>query len=663
MLGRLLGNRYEIVEKIGSGGMADVYRAKCHLLDRFVAVKILKDEFTEDDDFIRKFRRESQAAASLSHPNILNIYDVGSDEQDGKKVHYIVMEYIKGRTLKEIIVSKGRLSEEETIYYATHIGQALDHAHENHIIHRDIKPHNIMITDDKRVKVTDFGIARAVTSSTITTSSDVLGSVHYFSPEQARGGYTDEKSDIYSLGIVMYEMITGKLPFNGDTPIGVALKHVQEDIIPPIDLVSDINPHLNEIIMKCVQKRQGDRYPSAKALLLDLNKISTSNKLTGEGISEDTEQMTRLIPVVSVDGDNDLKKVDRTNMKKNPPRQDKRNKNKKANWKIYGSAILAAFIIATLIFSGYMKLKSAVSAESEIVMVSLLGLSEEEANLIAKENGFQINVIDSKSSNDYEAGTIMKQNVDEGVRIKKGYPVGVVLSVGSKTTNVPMLKNRTITEAQSLIDEANLRIDIKYDWSDTVPLDVVIDQSIEAAKSVEPNTRVEVTVSKGPETKEIVMIQLVGQPISKVLNDIAALDLAVGDVKYEPNDKAEANIVTWQSYEAGTSLETKTAVDLYVSLGPEITSPQEPPQEEEPVENPSETIKEGPYTLILTPFSDREETEVTIFRKQNSNSKLVYSQKHSQSNGSFEVNLSGIPGAEFEVYFDGIYQFSRTKEN
>ena len=187
MLGRLLGNRYEIVEKIGSGGMADVYRAKCHLLDRFVAVKILKDEFTDDEDFIRKFRRESQAAASLSHPNILNIYDVGSEEQDGKKVHYIVMEYIKGKTLKDIIVNKGKLSEEETIYYATQIAEALSHAHENHIIHRDIKPQNIMVTEEKRVKVTDFGIARAVTSSTITTTSDVLGSVHYFSPEQARG--------------------------------------------------------------------------------------------------------------------------------------------------------------------------------------------------------------------------------------------------------------------------------------------------------------------------------------------------------------------------------------------------------------------------------------------------------------------------------------------
>lgn len=662
MLGRLLGNRYEIVEKIGSGGMADVYRAKCHLLDRFVAVKILKDEFTDDEDFIRKFRRESQAAASLSHPNILNIYDVGSEEQDGKKVHYIVMEYIKGKTLKDIIVNKGKLSEEETIYYATQIAEALSHAHENHIIHRDIKPQNIMVTEEKRVKVTDFGIARAVTSSTITTTSDVLGSVHYFSPEQARGGYTDEKSDIYSLGIVMYEMITGKLPFNGDTPISIALKHVQEEIIPPIEISSDIPVELNNIIMKCVQKRQGDRYPSAKALLLDLKNYSSTRMLSSKSITEDTEQLTRVIPIVSVNG-NDKNEVERTNMKTNIPQKKKTNKKNKPNWKVFVSAILAAFILATLIFTGYMKLKGVVKAESDFEMVSLLGLSEEEANKIAKEKEFQINVIDSKSSSEYDSGLIMYQNVDKGVRIKKGYPVGVVISLGSKTTTVPMLLNRTISEAESLIKEAGLRMNIKYEFDDTAPLDVVIEQSVDATSSVEPNTRIDVIVSKGPEIKDIVMIQLVGQPISKALNDIKALDLSVGDVKYEANEKVEANIVTWQSYEAGTPLETKTAVDLYVSKGPDTTTPDEPAEPEEPSKPPVETGNEGPYTLILTPFSDKEETEVTIFRKQNSNSELVYSEKHSQSAGSFEVKLKGIPGAEFEVYFDGIYQFTRTKES
>lgn len=409
-------------------------------------------------------------------------------------------------------------------------------------------------------------------------------------------------------------------------------------------------------------KRQGDRYPSAKALLQDLNNYSLSKKLSYDSISEDTEQLTRVIPIVSVN-ENNVKEVKNTPMKTNSPQRKKANKNDKTNWKVFASAILAAFIIATLIFTGYMQLKNAVKAEAEIMMVSLLGLSEEEANNIAKEKGFQINVIDSKSSTKYENGLIMNQNVDEGVRIKKGYPVGVVLSLGSKTTTVPMMVNRTISEAESLIKEAGLRLNIKYDFDDTIPLDVVVEQSVEASSSVEPNTRIDVIVSKGPEIKDIVMIQLVGQPISKALNEIAALDLAVGQVDYEANEKVEANIVTWQSINAGTPLETKTAIDLYVSLGPDTTKPSEPEEPEEPIQVPVETGNEGPYTLILTPFSDKEETEVTIFRKQNSNSELVYSDKHSQTDGSFEVKLKGIPGADFEVYFDGIYQFTKTKEN
>ena len=212
MIGTVLGGRYEIIEKIGGGGMALVYKAKCRLLNRYVAIKILRDEFINDEDFINKFKRESQAAASLSHPNIVNIYDVGVDEKDGHSIHYIVMEYIKGKTLKEIIREKGKLTLDETVDYSIQIAEALEHAHRNHIVHRDIKPHNIMVTEDGRIKVTDFGIARAATASTVTNTSNVIGSVHYFSPEQARGGYTGEKSDIYSLGIVMYEMITGKVP-------------------------------------------------------------------------------------------------------------------------------------------------------------------------------------------------------------------------------------------------------------------------------------------------------------------------------------------------------------------------------------------------------------------------------------------------------------------
>jgi serine/threonine-protein kinase len=658
MIGKMLGNRYEIIEQIGSGGMAYVYKAKCHLLDRFVAIKVLKEEFTEDDDFIRKFRRESQAAASLSHPNILNIYDVGAEEENGKKIHYIVMEYIKGKTLKEVIVDNGRLKIDQALFYASQIAEALSNAHKNHIIHRDIKPHNIMITEDDRVKVTDFGIARAVTSSTITTTSSVLGSVHYFSPEQARGGYTDEKSDIYSLGIVMYEMITGKVPFNGDTPIGVALKHVQEEIVPPAVASADIPREVNDIIMKCVMKRQSDRYQNVDELLGDLRAYIGTRTVPESMNMEETSEMTRVIPAVGTDMDSPKdKRLDRNRKKKK----------ERSRALVVVAAILAAFILATGIFAGYMNLRENISASEDILMPLLIGMTEEEAGVIAQEEGFQLNVVDSISSSEFEAGRIVSQNVDEGVRIRPGYPVSVTVSLGSDLVSVPLLVNRTLTEAEEILKEAGLRMNVEYDFSDTVPLDVVMEQSIESFTDVDPNTRIDLIVSKGEEVSEVVMIQLIGTQISQAMNDIVAMDLVVGEVTYEPNNEVPANEVTWQSYDAGTTLETKTAVDLYVSSGPE--SEPEPEPEPNPGEDPENPGDEQPqvgeetsFTFTLTPFTDREETEVTIFRKQGGDPTMVYSDTHKASDGAFQVTVEGLPGAQFEVYYDGIYQFTRVKE-
>lgn len=656
MIGRMLGNRYEIVEQIGSGGMAIVYKAKCHLLDRFVAIKVLKEEFTEDEDFIRKFRRESQAAASLSHPNILNIYDVGSEESTEKKIHYIVMEYIKGKTLKEIIVEDGKIQHETAINYSIQIVEALLHAHKNHIIHRDIKPHNIMITEDGRAKVTDFGIARAVTSSTITTTSNVLGSVHYFSPEQARGGYTDEKSDIYSVGIVMYEMLTGKVPFDGETPIGVALKHVQDEMIPPIQADSNIPVELNNIIMKCVQKRQSDRYQSASELLGDLKNYRANNSaiLDKKNNMENTSEMTKVIPVVSVNGKNNITNEETEDM---PKRQKKKKDEKKPL--VIIAAILAAFALTSLIFFGYRQLKDNIRPNGDLPMPNLIGLSLEAAEEIAKENDFQINVIDRVINDEYEAGQIISQNVDEGVRIRPGYPVGVIVSRGQNSTTVPLLVNRSLLEAEELIREANLRISVTYEFHDSVPIDVVISQDIEPMTSVDPNTRITVVVSKGEETREVVMIQLVGMTISQAMNEIVGMDLVVGETKYEPND-APPNQVTWQSYDPGTTLETGTAVDLYVSSGP-------PPATEEPTEpeEPDDPIGqvETDFSFVLTPFSDREETNVTVIRKQNNRTETVYNSRHKAADGPFQVTVRGITGAEFEIYFDDIYQFTRVKED
>ena len=313
--GRLIANRYEILKKVGNGGMATVYKAKDHILNREVAVKILKDEFTTDDEFIKRFRSEAQAVASLTHPNIVGVYDVGNEGN----LYYIVMELVQGKTLKEVIQQEGKLSWKWSVNVAIQIASALETAHKKNIVHRDIKPHNIIITEDGMAKVTDFGIAKAVSNSTITAFGTTIGSVHYFSPEHARGGFTDAKSDLYSLGIVMYEMLTGKVPFDADTPVSIALMHMQETAIPPITLNSTIPNSVNKIVIKAMQKDANLRYQSASEMLKDLN-MSLKNPDGNFVFMKDAENdfPTQKIPTMY---DTDINK-------ENPARKSQKDKKK-----------------------------------------------------------------------------------------------------------------------------------------------------------------------------------------------------------------------------------------------------------------------------------------------------------------------------------------------
>lgn len=649
MIGRVLGNRYEIIEQIGEGGMAIVYKAKCHLLNRFVAVKVLRDEFTNDDEFIRKFRRESQAAASLSHPNILNIYDVGNEKIDDKDIHYIVMEFIDGSTLKELIKSKGMLTSYEIINYSLQIAEALQHAHRNHIVHRDIKPHNIMITEDNRVKVTDFGIARAVTSSTVTTSSNVLGSVHYFSPEQARGGYTDEKSDIYSLGIVMYEMATGKVPYDGESPISVALKHIQGEMIPPREVEPTVPVNIENIILKCIQKRQSDRYNNISELIRDLKSIRGLDITTK--IDNAMDSATRVIPAINIEEDDELEvKPKKRKITKN---EDKKNKKKKndGGGLVVLMGILLAFVLATILFVGYSKLKDYISVD-EIIVPDIIGMQEELAKEKIEGLNLVFNVTDRVKSNEYEAGEVMYQSVDPETSVKAGYPINVTISEGADLVTVPLVVNKNLNDADALLKEAGLNVGtVDPEFSDSVPKGIIIRQDPDALSSIAPGSRVNLIISEGPEVINVKMPDVVKKSISEARNAITGLDLVVGEVTPQPSDSIEKDFVIWQSYEPGTELETGTTVDLYISSGPAET----------PIVIPGEgDDEEVPTTLTMSPLADREETEMIIYRIQDGVTETVYNKKHKASDGDFVITLYSKVGARFDIYYDGVFQGDRT---
>lgn len=639
MIGETLGDRYEIVKKIGEGGMANVYKAKCNLLNRYVAVKVLKDEFVEDSDFIKKFRRESQAAASLSHPNILNVYDVGEELIKEKEIHYIVMEYIDGYTLKEYIQRKGKLSSDEAIDFSIQIAEALKNAHENHIIHRDIKPQNIMITKDKRAKVTDFGIARAATSATITATSNALGSVHYFSPEQARGGYIDEKSDIYSLGVVMFEMVTGQLPYDGETPIVIALKHIQEDIPNPRLLNEEISEEFAGIILRCTAKQQADRYSNVEKIINDLNRIKNGNFVSQDTLPQNN-QATQVIDTSLVDEELD---------EKNQKNKDKKTKKK---WKVTILAILLAFLVVTAGFFGMRKLFNNIGKE-EVTVPNFVGMKLEDAEEKAEELGLIIRVKGTTQNNEYESEEIVKQSVEEGTKVKEGYEIEVIINEVEDLVKVPSVVSKTLEEAEETILKANLEIgEIRYKASNATPKGIVLDQEPGAYRYLEPGSKVNLIVSEGE------MLELVRVPKVTGLSELEAkskllnLGLDVEIIREFSND-VNKGIVMWQSINAGEEIEKGKKINLQISNG---AKPEEKPQEPSPEE------VEGPLNISIKPKEDQESTEIIVIKRQDGQSKEVYRGVHTPEQ-EVVITVQGKVGAEFDVFFGDTYQFTRKKEN
>ena len=547
--GRLLGNRYEILEKIGNGGMAMVYKAKCHVLNRLVAVKILRDEFTTDEEFIKRFSIEAQAAASITHPNIVSVYDVGREGN----LYYIVMELVKGKTLKEIITEEGGpLPWKWSVNIAMQIASALETAHKNNIVHRDIKPHNIIITEDGIAKVTDFGIAKAVSNSTITAFGTTIGSVHYFSPEHARGGYTDSKSDIYSLGIVMYEMLTGRVPFDADTPVSVALKHMQEEPIPPIEVNPKIPKAVNDIIMKAIRKDTTLRYQTATDMLRDLSRALKNPN--GDFVdNEEYEELaeTRKIPTMN---NVEIKKETIPNKNK---KENFFTKHKKLTVFILVVALFAIGLIGTLV---YLR----VSNPAETVLPNLVGVSREEAEKTLKDKKLELGEVKEEYNGDYAQGYVISQDpaYQSNYNVKEKTKVNLVVSLGIEEATVPKVKGLKQDEAIKALEDAKLKYEIVEEESKKIEAGYVISQETDEDTKVNAGDTVVIHVSTG--IKMIEVPSIVGKSESDAKKELKDAGLKVIVVTEEDTTK-DNNTVLKQSLDAGKEVEDGTSITITVN--------------------------------------------------------------------------------------------------
>lgn len=507
----VLGNRYEIIKKIGDGGMAFVYEAKDRLLNRTVAVKVLRPEFVDDEEFLGKFKREAEAVASLSHPNIVNVYDVGEDG----KVHYIVMELVEGQNLKDIIKNEGTLDEYTALDITKQIAKALGAAHKKGIIHRDIKPHNILISNEGRlVKVTDFGIAKAVSSSTMTSTGSIIGSVHYFSPEQAKGKYVGNTTDLYSLGIVLYEMIIGRVPFRGDSPISIALQHINDEIEFTQEEKVAIPQSVRNIIKKLTSKSSDDRYQGADELIedieyieknIDLDFIKEYDNYATKKIdeSEITKAINQNMNKASTKIDDD--EEDEDIVRRTPKRRN--NKNKKEDSPKTKRMLKIAAVVLTLIllaqiflFAKFFLIGKSQKVEQGITP-EFRNLTLSQAERLAEKVGAKVRVRLEEYSTEVEEGKIISQAPQANMPINEGDTITVVISKGNKEVDVPSLVGRTIGEAETILKDAKLNVNYKFEYSDTYTKDTVISQS-PSLGSIDIGGTVTIVVSKGPQAIE-----------------------------------------------------------------------------------------------------------------------------------------------------------------
>ncbi|MCI6855104.1 MAG: Stk1 family PASTA domain-containing Ser/Thr kinase [Firmicutes bacterium] len=564
MSNKLLAGRYELIEKIGEGGMAVVYKGKDRLLNRYVAIKILRPEFTKDEQFIESFKRESQASARLSHANIVGVYDVGKEGN----IHFIVMELIDGKVLSEVIKEKGRIEYKEAISIIRQVASALSLAHKNQIIHRDIKPHNILITSTGVAKLADFGIAKAVSAATIVGGNNkIMGSVHYFSPEQARGAYVDERSDIYSLGIVLYEMLTGKVPFDGDNPVSIALMHINDPMPSLTKEVPGIPPQLEKIVNKATEKYQSNRYKTVDEMIKDLDDIEFITKVMGKDAfvvdSPDTDEVARYKKEQSSEKEyvTDVKPV-----KKERRKTDSKPSNEKNKMTMF--IIIGAVIVAIAGLIGLGSMLGWFGGSDEITVPSFVGKTLEQAQAEAEKLGLVIQEGDLVYSPDQEEGLITSQNPVEGAKVTEGKVITVNISKGKKDGVVPKIEGMDYEEAKAYLESFGFKMGPGVTVQSHLPKGVIVSQFIPYGTSAKSGTEINVEISDGKGKEMVKVPNLIGRTPDEANSLLAGAGLSTnGNVVYEEVDGMAQNLVFWQSVAADTEVEKGSTVDYKVSKG------------------------------------------------------------------------------------------------
>ncbi|MCR5691444.1 MAG: Stk1 family PASTA domain-containing Ser/Thr kinase [Eubacterium sp.] len=675
-IGTMIGNRYEVIEKVGTGGMADVYRAMDHRLNRYVAVKVLKNEYSEDTKFVSKFGQEAQAVAAMSHPNVVAVYDVG--EEQG--MHYIVMEFVEGITLKHYIERKGKLSVREAVGIGIQIASGLEAAHTNNIIHRDIKPQNILISRDGTAKVTDFGIAKAASSNTITASA--MGSVHYISPEQARGGFSDEKSDVYSLGVSMYEMLSGTLPFNGESAVAVALAHIQEDAVPLTAIDATIPKGISDIVAKCMQKKSDLRYATAGDLISEL-KMFLQDPNGNYGIVRSMYENTDTIFIKPVDVNRikDATKVPEeakaqakpaeTNVAKGQEtnKEEESEVDPKLEKALIGGSIVVAIIIGIVIIyiigkvfgfwggaSGSVEATptpdatkveatatpAADSSEKKVEMIDVADMSLEEAKEALTEAGFSNIKVSEQQSDTVDSGNVISTDPEAGTEVEKDAEITLLVSSGTSTVQVPSVSGYTVEKAESTLEGQGFIVETgKKVYSDSVETGLVAYTDPKGGAQASKGATITLYISKGKEQTTTTVPDLIGMTKAQAKDALKAKGLTLGTISKAYSDNVSKNRICVQSKSSGTEVKTGSKVNVTLSLG-----------ENQSYSYYSESVS------IVNPFDYETDPEATFKFVLSQDGKTTTIKEVTLSYSDFPYTITSVKGSSASsgiiyVYKDG----------